>query len=111
MQAKQRCRYRITTKSEQDQPIADNLLNRDFRPDGPNQSWVGDLTYLRTREGWLYLVVVLDLFSRKVIGWSMSVRASRHVVIDAFRMAVNRRGVKPGLIFHSDRGSAEFSPP
>ena len=105
LRAKQPRRYRITTKSDHDHPIADNLLNRDFRPSGPNQSWVGDLTYLRTHEGWLYLVVVLDLFSRKVVGWSMSERPTRHVVLNAFRMAVNRRGVTPGLIFHSDRGS------
>ena len=105
LQAKQRRRYRLTTDSAHDQPITNNLLNRNFRPDSVNQAWVGDLTYLRTREGWLYLVVVLDLFSRKVVGWSMSERASRKVFVDALKMAVQRRGVRPGLIFHSDRGS------
>jgi len=103
--AKQRRRYRITTRSDNNQPVAENLLNRNFRPDGPNRAWVGDLTYLRTQEGWLYLVVVLDLYSRRVVGWSMSERPTRKVVLDAFRMAVQRRGIEPGLIFHSDRGS------
>lgn len=102
--AKQRRRYRLTTDSGHDQPIAENLLNREFHPAGPNQAWAGDLTYLRTREGWLYLVIVLDLYSRQVVGWSMSPAPNRQVVINAFQMAVQRRGIRPGLIFHSDRG-------
>ena len=104
VQAKQRRRYRVTTKSDHRRPVAKNLLNRDFRPIAPNQVWAGDLTYLRTREGWLFLVVILDLYSRKVVGWSMSEKPSRGVVNSALKMAIQRRGVKPGLIFHSDRG-------
>ena len=104
IQAKQPRRYRVTTDSEHDMPIAENLLNREFRPAEPNRAWVGDLTYLRTREGWLYLVIVLDLYSRRVVGWSMSTAPNRQVVINAFQMAVQRRGIRPGLLFHSDRG-------
>lgn len=103
--AKRRKPYKVTTKSDHDLPVAPNHLDRNFQPDGPNQAWVGDLTYIWTAEGWLYLAVVLDLFSRKVVGWSMSARADRKLVMDAIRMALGRRDTTSGLLlFHSDRG-------
>jgi len=100
-------RFRVvTTDSRHDLPIAPNLLNRNFRPAAPNQAWTGDITYIATAEGWLFLAVVIDLFSRKVVGWSMRADLDRSLVIDALEMAVFQR--RPGrgeLIFHSDRGS------
>jgi putative transposase len=109
-------RFRVTTTdSRHDLPIAPNLLNRNFSPAAPNQAWVGDFTYIPTEEGWLFLAVVIDLFSRKVVGWSMRPDMQRNLVIDALEMAWFRRnpGKLAGLIFHSDRGSqyasADFS--
>ena len=86
-------------------PVSPNLLERDFCVEAPNRVWTGDITYLWTEEGWLYLAVVIDLFSRQVIGFSMSERMTRTLVIDALRMACFRRRPAAGLIFHSDRGS------
>lgn len=103
--ARQTRRFVVTTKSDHDDPVAPNLLNRDFQPNRPNQSWVGDITYLPTRDGWLYLAIIIDLFSRKVIGWSLSTRMTKQLVLDAFSSAVGRRGCAPGALFHSDRGS------
>ena len=102
--AKQRRAYRVTTNSNHQLPVAPNVVARKFNPEEPNQVWVGDLTYIPTSQGWLYLVVIIDCFSRKVVGWSMSSRASRHVVLEALRHAIKRRGVRPSLVFHSDRG-------
>lgn len=104
LQAKRRKPYKITTKSDHKLPVAPNHLDRDFQPDGPNQRWVGDLTYIKTTEGWLYLAIVLDLFSRKVVGWAMSARADRKLVMDALCMALGRPHIAAGLLFHSDRG-------
>jgi transposase InsO family protein len=97
----------MTTDSRHDLPIAPNLLNRNFAMAAPNQAWVGDFTYIATEEGWLFLAVVIDLFSRKVVGWSMQPDMRRDLVIDALEMAWFRRSPdsKAGLIFHSDRGS------
>ena len=103
--AKQTRKFKITTNSNHAFPIADNLLNRQFKVDKPNQVWVGDLTYLPTAEGWLYLVTVLDLFSRKIVGWSIGKYATRKLVLEARKMAVGRRGVQANQLFHSDRGS------
>jgi transposase InsO family protein len=98
--------YVVTTNSNHESPIAPNELDRNFHPGGPNQAWVGDLTYIPTRDGWLYLAVVIDLFSRRVVGWAMATRPTRQVVLDAMFMALRRRRPQPGLlIFHSDRGS------
>ena len=96
-----------TTDSRHDLPIAPNLLNRNFTPAAPNQAWAGDVTYIRTEEGWLFLAVVIDLFSRRVVGWSMKPDIRRDLVIDALHMAWLGRGPnrETGLIFHSDRGS------
>jgi transposase InsO family protein len=90
-----------TTDSNHRLPVAENLLARDFDPAGPNESWCADITYIPTHEGWLYLAVVEDLFSRMVVGWSMESR----LVVDALGMAVGRRLPGEGLVAHSDRGS------
>jgi putative transposase len=94
-----------TTDSRHSQPIAPNLLSRTFVADAPNRVWVADITYLPTREGWLYLAVVLDLFARRVVGWSMQSSLERGLVIAALGHALQRRQVAPGLLHHSDRGS------
>lgn len=98
-------RYRVTTDSNHDQPIAPNLLSREFTASVPNTKWTADITYIWTGEGWLYLSVVIDLFSRKVVGWSMQNHMEQSLVASALRMAVKGRQPTPGLICHSDRGS------
>lgn len=102
-----RCRRRWvrTTDSRHQHPIAPNLLARNFTVDAPNRAWVADITYLPTKAGWLYLAVVLDLYSRAVVGWSMSRRIDGKLTLDALEAALMRRTVEPGLIAHSDRGS------
>jgi len=101
-------RFRKTTDSAHALPIAENLLSRQFdvaQIGARDHVWAGDITYLRTHEGWLYLAIVLDLCSRKVIGWSMKTTMQSELVLDALRMAVNSRRPGPGTLFHSDRGS------
>ncbi|MGC9200306.1 MAG: IS3 family transposase, partial [Acidobacteriaceae bacterium] len=101
-------RFRVaTTDSKHNLPIAPNVLGRNFSMAAPNQAWVGDLTYIPTAEGWLFLAVVIDLFSRKVVGWSMQPDMRRNLVIDALEMAWLSRnpGKQWRLVFHSDRGS------
>jgi len=98
-------RFVRTTDSSHQLPVAPNLLARDFQPSGPNQSWGADITYIPTREGWLYLAVVEDLFSRMVVGWAMDATMESRLVVDALEMAVARRLPEAGLIAHSDRGS------
>ncbi len=98
-------KYKATTQSKHHLPVAPNRLEQDFTAHAPNQKWVSDITYLWTGAGWLYLAVVLDLYSRAVVGWSMSERITRDLVIQALTMAVGRRRPKAGLIVHSDRGS------
>ena len=108
IQARGKRRFRVTTTdSRHNLPIAPNLLNRNFSPAAPNQAWVGDFTYIPAEEGWLFLAVVIDLFSRKVVGWSMRPDMQRNLVIDALEMAWFKRnpGKQAGLVFHSDRGS------
>lgn len=108
IRGKQRKRFRVTTQSDHDRPVADNLLDRHFAPEeieATNRAWAGDITYIPTAEGWLYLAVVLDLFSRRVIGWSMSHRLETRLVLDALQMAVDRRPTVGQVLFHSDRGS------
>lgn len=95
-------KYKVTTNSNHKKPLFDNVLNRQFKADRPNQAYVSDITYLWTQEGWLYLAVVIDLFSRKVVGWSMSPHMRASLVCDALRMAIWQRKSKPGLIVHSD---------
>jgi putative transposase len=98
-------KFKHTTDSNHAKPVAPNLLNQQFRTTKPNEVWVGDITYLRTHEGWSYLATVIDLYSRKVVGWSYSDRMTRALVCDALDAAVATRRPGPGLIFHSDRGS------
>ncbi len=97
-------RFCVTTQSQHPLPVAPNVLERRFQREAPNQAWVADITYVPTREGWLYLAIVLDLFSRRVVGWSMSDRIDQALTIRALRMAVERRCPPPGLVHHSDRG-------
>lgn len=94
-----------TTDSKHDLSVAENVLNRQFEPEAVNTAWVADITYIRTRSGWLYLAVVLDLFSRKIVGWSMAPNMSAELVCSAMQLAVVQRQPLPGLIAHSDRGS------
>lgn len=100
-------RFKVTTDSNHALPIAPNLLNREFTVSEPDRVWAGDITYIATNEGWLFLAVVIDLFSRQVVGWSLQDTMTRGIVIDAVRMAWFKRhpGKQSGLIFHSDRGS------
>lgn len=100
-----RKKYKVTTNSDHKQPVFNNILNRKFNVDRRDQAYVCDITYIWTQEGWLYLAVVIDLFSRKVVGWSMSSRMKAQLVCDALRMAIWQRRPPPGLIVHSDRGS------
>jgi transposase InsO family protein len=108
IRARGKRRFRIaTTDSRHDLPIAPNLLNRNFTVAAPNLAWSGDITYIPTEEGWLFLAVVIDLFSRRVVGWSMQTDVGRNLAIDALEMAWFQRRAQgtTGLIFHSDRGS------
>ena len=103
--AKQGKKFKVTTDSRHDLPVAPNLLDRQFEVKEPNRVWVSDITYIWTVEGWMYLSVIIDLFSRQVVGWSMSKRMEKKLVMDSLRMAIWRRRPNPGVIFHSDRGS------
>ena len=94
-----------TTDSDHDLPVAENLLDRQFDPAAANESWVADITYIPTREGWLYLAAVEDLYSRRVVGWAMDEHMDSRLVVDALAMAVQRRLPDEGLLAHSDRGS------
>jgi len=105
IKAKHKRRFKVTTDSKHNLPIAPNLLDRNFTPDAPNQVWTSDITYLWTDEGWLYLAIVLDLFNREVVGWSCKPRMTADIVTDALTMAWFRRKPAAGLIHHSDRGS------
>jgi transposase InsO family protein len=105
LRAKGARKYKATTNSNHSLPVASNLLQQDFSADRPNQKWVCDITYIATEEGWLYLAVVLDLYSRMVVGWSMSQRMTATLTCDALRMALFRRHRPRGVIVHSDRGS------
>ena len=100
-----RKKYKVTTNSNHKKPLFENVLNREFSPPAPDRAYASDITYVWTQEGWLYLAVVIDLFSRKVVGWSMSARMKASLVCDALTMALWQRKPKPGLIVHSDRGS------
>ncbi len=97
-------RFRATTQREPSHPVAENLLQQDFTAVAPNQRWAADITYISTAQGWLYLAVVMDLYSRRIVGWSMSRWMSRHLVVDALRMALAARRPGGPLIHHSDRG-------
>jgi len=94
-----------TTDSKHNLPVAENILSRQFNPSEPNQAWTSDITYIRTRTGWLYLAVVMELYSRKIIGWAMSPAMPADLVCRALQMAIGQRRPAAGLILHSDRGS------
>jgi putative transposase len=103
--AKTAKKFRCTTDSNHELPVADNLLDRQFNPSGANEAWVADITYIPTREGWLYLAVVEDLYSRRVVGWSMADHLESRLAVDALELAVQRRLPDEKLLAHSDRGS------
>jgi transposase InsO family protein len=107
IRARGKRRFKLTTDSGHDLPISPNVLNREFTVSEPDKVWVGDITCIATDEGWLFLAVVIDLFSRQVVGWSLREDMTREIVIDALRMAWFKRhpGKQSGMIFHSDRGS------
>lgn len=105
LRARMKRRFKATTNSKHNLPVAGNLVQRNFVPEQPDQIWAGDITYVWTSEGWLYLAVVLDLFSRSVVGWAMEKYMTRHLVMNALDMAIKRRQPARGLIHHSDRGS------
>lgn len=105
LRAKQAKKFKATTDSNHQYPVAENLLQQDFSASKPNEKWLSDITYLWTGSGWLYLAVVLDVYSRKIIGWSMSKRINQELVCNALLMALWRRGFPKGVIVHSDRGS------
>lgn len=104
LKSRTRRKFRVTTDSRHKYPVASNLLQRDFSSDRPNRVWVSDITYVWTREGWLYLTVFIDLFSRSVVGWSVSASLGHEMVVNALKRAVRRRQPPKGLIIHSDRG-------
>lgn len=94
----------VTTVRDPSDPVADNILDRQFQTDGPNRVWCSDITYIPTAEGWLYLAVVIDLFSRRVVGWSMADHLRTELALGALEMAIGSRNLPPGLLHHSDRG-------
>lgn len=108
--SKRQRRFVITTRSRHREGIALNHLNRQFNVARPNEVWVGDVTFIPTREGWLYLAVLLDLYARKVVGWAMSARNNGALVLDCLNMAIARRRPPSGLIHHSDRGVTYATP-
>ena len=105
IESKRRKRFKVTTLSKNTEWIAPNRLNRCFQVTQPNKTWVGDVTFLATRNGWLYLAILLDLYSRKVIGWSMSEKNNKQLVLNALDMALERRRPQSEVIHHTDRGS------
>lgn len=105
LKAKARRKYKPTTDSDHTLPVAANLLDRDFHAEQPNTAWVSDITYIATREGWLYLAVIVDLFSRKIVGWKLNERMTASLVCDTLDDAARIRRPPRSLVFHSDRGS------
>ena len=105
LKGKQARKFKVTTDSNHQSPVAENLLNQNFTATDINQKWAGDITYVWTKSGWLYLAVIIDLFSRQVIGWSLSNRINKELVCNALQMALWRRRFPKGVIVHTDRGS------
>jgi len=103
--AQRRAKFVVTTDSDHDDPIAENILDRDFTADAPDRKWVADITFVRTAVGWAYVAVVMDLFSRRIVGWSVSDSCNEALVLDALGQAFEARRPSPGLLYHSDRGS------
>lgn len=104
IRSKVRRKFRLTTDSNHKLPVAPNLVKRDFTAKAPNQLWCTDITYLWTKEGWLYLAAIIDVFTRKVVGWSMQDRLTLPLALQALDMAIKRQQPEPGLVHHSDRG-------
>lgn len=104
IRARHKRQFKVTTNSKHNYPVASNILNRQFQVNALNLVWVADITYIRTFEGWLYLAAVMDLFSRKIVGWSMSETINTDLAIVALKMAIHRRKPSKGLLHHSDRG-------
>jgi len=105
VEVRHRKKFRVTTSSKHNKPVYGNVLDRGFQVGQPDQAYVGDITYIWTNEGWLYLAVIIDLYSRKVVSWSMNKRMTAQLVCDALTMALWRRKPAQGLIVHSDQGS------
>jgi putative transposase len=100
-----RKRYKVTTNSDHELPVAEDLVRRDFTATAPNKLWVSDITYIWTWEGWLYLAAIMDVYNREIVGWTLYKRLTKELVAHALLKALEKRNPKPGLIFHSDRGS------
>jgi len=105
IRAKTKRKFKATTQSKHNFPVAANILNRRFSATAPNRKWTSDITYIWTHEGWLYLGVILDIYSRQIVGWAMSDRLTKELIINAFEQAVSHRELSPEMLFHSDRGS------
>ena len=105
LRPKTRRKFRATTDSKHGHPVAANLLDRQFTVAAPNRMWTADITYIPTAEGWLYLAIVLDLFSRQIVGWAMDATMGQQLTLRALTMAIQRQRPGPGLVHHSDRGS------
>lgn len=105
LQGKAKRKFVVTTDSKHLQPVAENLLARDFSPEQPNRVWASDLTYLPTKEGWLYLAITMDLYARRIVGWAMDATMPAELPLRALQMALGQRSPPAGLLHHSDRGS------
>lgn len=103
--AKTKRKFKVTTQSKHNKPVAANLVKQEFVAQKPNYLWTSDITYVWTREGWLYLAIILDVFSRFIVGWSLSSRLTTELVVGAFKRALQHRQLTPDMVFHSDRGS------
>jgi transposase InsO family protein len=103
--AKTKRKFKVTTQSKHTKPVAANLVKQEFVAQRPNELWTSDITYVWTKEGWLYLAIILDVFSRNIVGWELSSRLTAELVVTAFDRALERRQLTPDMIFHSDRGS------
>jgi len=105
LKVQQRVAHKVTTRRKHSNRVADNLLNQNFNPLSENEVWAGDITYLRTHKGWMYLAIVMDLYSRRIVGWSIDKRMTSNLIGRGLMMAINLRQPRAGLVFHSDRGS------
>ena len=105
LKVRQRVAYKVTTKRKHSDRVADNLLNQNFNPLSEDEVWAGDITYLRTHQGWIYFAIVIDLYFRRIVGWPIDKRTTSDLIGRALMMAINLRQPRAGLVFHSDRGS------
>jgi transposase InsO family protein len=105
IETKRRRKFKVTTRSRKGQVFAPNVVNRCFKAEKPNLVWVGDVTYISTRKGWLYLAIVMDLYSRMIVGWAMAEQNNKQLVLNALDMAILRQHPQPGLVHHTDQGS------